>query len=633
MIDLFAIQNTFAPALLAALIHSLWIGGILYLLLRVYLDLSAAHAAAARYRISVVTLLIQVFLTLLLFVYIYQPNGGSADLHAWIGAAADMPGQSRLAQGADSVVGVPGAPGIAGKQGIMSLADIALTGYLIGVLFFSVRLLIASTLIRKRISLGRDAAPQYTRLLERTRERTGIRRHIRLVISDHLQSPALYGFFRPVVIVPAGMLTHLSFDQVEVIMLHELIHLKKSDFLVNLFQQMVESLFFFNPFTWMISGLIREEREKRVDDTVTVHCNSATYAKALFNLSLLHNESSAAIMAATGGGQQLLLRRIQRILKVKHMKKGFKTRFYLSTIVAASAILVLSLSGFSSSLLQIDRQQTKAVGSAQPSASNGSVESTTKVQKIIQDPGTFWTVPASGNANQTASGGQWTIKADMDEVNPILPGNDTLTEKERKELMEALVRAREELESIDWTEEMSRLEEERARLLDELPGLLEEEQMRIQEGLNRLDKEMIRVQLERARRQLDSARLQIDQGAMRQQIEQHMQQLEAQIRSGEYPDEKTREAMERSLESLREIDLDEMMTHVQKALSDLDLNRVLNQDIDIDIDFDSILISVRKNLQEIDIEEIKANIDRSVKEIEMQMEQLKSSDTKKNPKN
>lgn len=636
MNNLFATQSTFAPALFASLIHSLWIGGVLYLFLRLFLDLSPAHASTSRYRVSVGALLTQVFLTLGLLAAIYQPDTSVSGSLLRVFAVVELPGASPVAADAAGYT-----DDIRSTWGVRP-SEIALLVYISGVVFFSLRMLVTSSVIRKRIARGRDAATKYTRALEQSRSKLGIRRVVRLVISNQLQSPALYGFFRPVIIVPAGMFTHLSFEQVEVILLHELVHLKKADFLVNLFQQLIEALLFFNPFTWMISGLVREEREKRVDDAVTLHCHSATYAKALFNLSVLQCESPAAMMAANGGGRKLFSSRIQRILKANHMKKSLKTRFYLSAIVAAGAILFISLSGFSSSLLHIDRQQTKAVGASQvPDNSSADKQLSTGPQNI-QGPGTFQAVPANGLTGQAVPVNMATAQA-VSAVQPVdiapmtvrpaheLPGSDTLTEKERKELIESLERARQELESIDWDEEMARLEEERARVMEELPKLLKEEQQRVQEELSRIDREKMREQMEQARIQLEAARQQLE--STRQQVEmqmqQQMQQLQQQLQSSELHDEKTREAMERSLETLREIDLEKMMQNVQESISNLDMDMDFDYDMDVDIDFDSIRVSVQNHLQEIDIEEIKADVDRSIKEIEMQLQELKSSDAKK----
>ena len=118
-----------------------------------------------------------------------------------------------------------------------------------------------------------------------------IRTKVRLLISESIKGPALYGFFKPVIVVPTGMFFNLSNEQVESILMHELIHVKRFDFLVNLLQTLVEILFFFNPFVWLLSQQIRTEREKYCDDLVIKSGSSpAVYAKALLNLSILQTE-------------------------------------------------------------------------------------------------------------------------------------------------------------------------------------------------------------------------------------------------------------------------------------------------------------------------------------------------------
>ncbi len=630
MNNLFVIQNDFAPALLSALMHSIWTGGVLYLALRAYMDNMTRHNSSLRYMVAVLALVTQAMLTVVLFVAIYES-----------GPQAGVFNETISFQGKHAP-GLPGSTGSVGNSGFMHVSEITLLVYLAGVVFFSFRLLILSVLIKKRINLGSVASLQYTKLLEQTRSRLGIIRCPRLIMSDHLQSPALYGFFKPVIIVPTGMFTHLTFEQVEVILLHELMHLKKADFLVNLFLQLVESLLFFNPFTWLISRIIREEREMRIDDAVTEHCHPATYARALFNLSVLQIPRSAASLAAAGGGQKLLLNRIQRILKTNHMKKAIKTRIYLTAIVATGTILLISLSGFSSSLLQIDRQQTKAAEPALVHEAGDMSANSGQELHAVTGPGVYSTAAINVNTYEVQSAAVLNTERNPDvHMGTFDPGQDTLTEKERKELLEQLERARYELRSIDWEKEIARIEKERVRMMEELPARMEQEQRRIQKELSRIDEEVIRKEMERAHVHLDSVRHHFDREKMQQQLQQNLEQmemqrnqLEAQIRNGEFPDEDTRKAMERSLESLRTIDYEKMMANIEEAMMDLEMNMDfdLAYDFEINIDHDSLMLEAQKSLQEIDIEGIKEGIDRSVREIELRIEALKSSDIGKNDK-
>lgn len=84
--------------------------------------------------------------------------------------------------------------------------------------------------------------------------------------------PALVGYIKPVILVPAGMLSNLSVSQVETILMHELYHLRRFDAIANMIQLLIENIFFYNPAVWAISNIIRTEREKCCDDRVLDSC-------------------------------------------------------------------------------------------------------------------------------------------------------------------------------------------------------------------------------------------------------------------------------------------------------------------------------------------------------------------------
>jgi len=153
--------------------------------------------------------------------------------------------------------------------------------------------------------------------VERLARRLGIRGGVRLLESSKLEVPAAIGWLRPVVLLPAGLLTGLPADQLESILAHELAHIRRHDYLVNLVQSLIETLFFYHPGIWWISARIRTEREFCCDDLAVSACgNAATYARALaeleeFRSALPRPRVPRLAMAATGGE---LLRRIRRLV-------------------------------------------------------------------------------------------------------------------------------------------------------------------------------------------------------------------------------------------------------------------------------------------------------------------------------
>ena len=128
-------------------------------------------------------------------------------------------------------------------------------------------------------------------------------------------TPVVFGHFRPVILVPLGFLTGLLPDQVEAILLHELAHIGRSDYLVNVCQRFIEALLFYHPAVWWISQVIRAERENCCDDMVVdLRGNAHAYAVALTTLEQNRLEQqwpTREAVASTGGN---LVKRIKRLL-------------------------------------------------------------------------------------------------------------------------------------------------------------------------------------------------------------------------------------------------------------------------------------------------------------------------------
>ena len=146
-------------------------------------------------------------------------------------------------------------------------------------------------------------------------ERLRIRRAVRVLQSTVAQVPLVVGYLRPVILLPVSFLTHLPTEQLEAILAHELAHVRRHDFVVNLLQTMVETLFFYHPAVWWLSSRIRIEREHCCDDlVVTVLENHAEYGRALVAVEELRGQTSVLTLAASDGS---LLSRIRRIAGVQ----------------------------------------------------------------------------------------------------------------------------------------------------------------------------------------------------------------------------------------------------------------------------------------------------------------------------
>jgi len=173
--------------------------------------------------------------------------------------------------------------------------------------------------------------------------KTGMRRTITFLQSQKVRVPTVIGILKPVVLVPAMIISGLPADQLEIIILHELAHVRRYDFLINILQSIMEALFFYHPVVWIISENIRQEREKCCDDyTVKVCGQVSLYARALTCLSELQITTAIPSVAITGNKKNIV-HRVERLINSKKMKTNRSERL-IAGLVLMTSVLIITLS-------------------------------------------------------------------------------------------------------------------------------------------------------------------------------------------------------------------------------------------------------------------------------------------------
>jgi len=169
----------------------------------------------------------------------------------------------------------------------------------------------------RQIRLSVLPGEQMQRYVNTFAKKLGINKHIQLKFSELIDVPCMIGYFKPLVLLPVSICTNLSAEEVEAILLHELSHIKRNDYLVNLLQQFIGVLLFFNPFTQLINRIVNQERENGCDDLVVEKTGEPLiYAQALIKLEEARKTNFQLALAATGQKFHLL-NRIERIMKTK----------------------------------------------------------------------------------------------------------------------------------------------------------------------------------------------------------------------------------------------------------------------------------------------------------------------------
>jgi len=321
--------------------HSLWQGMIIGLILLLIFKFRRDISSQVRYLLGVFALAAIFTSSLLTFFMAYHPVSSPAEFVANSSVSiSNLAGISERADGLSAL-----NPVLSGwQQSLVRTFDLVSITWFIGVFLLTVRLaggmFIINGMRRKQVSPLPALWEQRLQLLA---AKTGMRRTITFLQSQKVRVPTVIGILKPVVLVPAMIISGLPADQLEIIILHELAHVRRYDFLINILQSIMEALFFYHPVVWIISENIRQEREKCCDDyTVKVCGQVSLYARALTCLSELQITTAIPSVAITGNKKNIV-HRVERLINSKKMKTNRSERL-IAGLVLMTSVLIITLS-------------------------------------------------------------------------------------------------------------------------------------------------------------------------------------------------------------------------------------------------------------------------------------------------
>jgi GWxTD domain-containing protein len=318
------IHSGLAQALGWTLAHFVWEGAVLALMLALGLRLFRT-APARRYALAgaVLAAMPLAFAATLAVMWLRQPASLAAPLPA-------MP-----APALSPAVFLPAPAAGFTLSALLDRLPWLVPFWIAGVLFFSARGVAGWMAVGRLRRRGVCAPPpEWQRRLDELAARLRVTRPVALLESCLTDSPVLIGYLRPAILLPLGCLTGLSAGQLECILLHELEHIRRHDYIVNLLQSAVEGLLFYHPAVWWVSRVVRAERENCCDDAVVEAVGDArAYAATLAVLEQKRSLAPQAALAATGGN---LMERIRRLTVEPR-------RAQTSAAPAVSAVLLLVL--------------------------------------------------------------------------------------------------------------------------------------------------------------------------------------------------------------------------------------------------------------------------------------------------
>ncbi len=181
---------------------------------------------------------------------------------------------------------------------------------------------------------------QYRLFVQKIAGQLGISKKVSLYVSELARSPLTIGYLKPVILLPVAALNHLSTQQVEAILLHELSHIRRFDYLVNFMISIINTVLYFNPFVKLFMQHVEEERENCCDQLVLQYgYDKLGYASALLTLEKLSAHQQVLAIGATG--KNLLVNRIEKIVGLEK-KQSFKKSQLAGMFAALFCILLFN---------------------------------------------------------------------------------------------------------------------------------------------------------------------------------------------------------------------------------------------------------------------------------------------------
>ena len=301
-----------------ALIHFVWQGAAIAAAASVLLRLTRHRSASTRYVIACVGLAAMLAAPLvtarLMWTTPSSPIGGASATvtgpdvaQAFPGPLASKTGEVR--QGSPTRVSEGASPAI---ERIIPGVTVA---WMAGVLLLLARMAGGWWRVRRlhHVALS-TASSRWQTACRRLAYRLGLPAAAHVVESALVDVPTVVGWLRPAILLPIAALASLTPEQIEAILAHELAHIRRHDYAVNVLQTLAETLLFYHPLVWWISKRIRVEREHCCDDIAIAICGDPVgYAQALAELESWRTSAATMVMAATGGS---LLDRVRRILRM-----------------------------------------------------------------------------------------------------------------------------------------------------------------------------------------------------------------------------------------------------------------------------------------------------------------------------
>lgn len=352
--------QTLSHTLAWTLLHFLWQGaavGALYLLAS-----RRAKTTRQQHTLALAALLLLLALPIVTFHQLYSAPGPFPPASSVALSADPVDVSPASAGGALSMTAEAAANSEPSRKASATWTYLLVFTWFAGALAIAFRLLRDWRLLRGAIRTGSEPPPELLAMLDRQIRRIGLSRPVRLRLTARITTAGVYGWLRPVILLPTALALCMPRDQLETLLAHELAHIRRADFLSNSLALLARTLLYFHPVVHRVCRDLERTREQLCDDlVVAMDIDRIKYARALSTAESFRQRVTVPVplLTATGGE---LSERVHRILDIPAAAHSGRERAPLLLALTATAVTILGLGGTDTArLMNITRPEFQAV--------------------------------------------------------------------------------------------------------------------------------------------------------------------------------------------------------------------------------------------------------------------------------
>lgn len=317
-----ALLHSFIRAFGWSIVHSFWQGAIIYVILFLILISIPRLSPVAKHNLSYMSVCAIFIWFVATFLQFWQ-TPVQANVQFFIPVENDLSTTS---------------PSDWSFANIEMLFPMIIALYLGGILVQSFILYKGYRVLQnlRKNNLG-NVPSEWKNIFYRVVAKLNINKRIDFHTSQIASVPMVIGYFKPVILFPASLITSLDTEQVEAILIHELTHIRRNDYLLNMVKTFLETILFFNPFVWLTGRFIKIEREHVCDDMVLRYTGQPVkYAETLLQIEMINAGRTPQAAMALAGKKQYLFDRIKRMTNMKTNYMNLKQQLAGISIVIAA---------------------------------------------------------------------------------------------------------------------------------------------------------------------------------------------------------------------------------------------------------------------------------------------------------